>query len=125
MKGFFTQVKTNLVFVLLALCFLAWLGRDIYHLIVEVVQSLNAAETRADFLEATNALLLHLLAGTLILPFITVVGGMGIRLLDEKPEQHPTVPADTHDKAVDQLAAALNHRMDKTADALKRMEDTK
>ena len=89
-------IKPNLMAVIAALLVMAWLCRGLYSNIIEVMGALQGAETRTDYLEATNTLLLHLLGGALFMPIITALATMGVKLLDEKPDR-PTVPADSHE----------------------------
>lgn len=107
------RLKPNLIIVIGALVALAFIGRDLYGSIIDAMSALTSAETPVASLEAMNTLLLHLLGATLLVPIVTTLGGMGIKLLDEKPEHQRTVPAETHERLVDKIEAADRAAVDR------------
>ena len=115
-------LKPNLLAVLLALCWLAWLGKDLYDGIIGAMQALtNAPESPTAHLEAMNTLLLHLVGASVFMPIIAGLVAFGVKLLDEKPEPQPTVPATTHEAALRRLGTGVT-MPSQAVDALKGAE---
>ena len=121
LKGTMNPIKPNLLMVIVAMLIMAWIGYKIYENMFGALAALSGvvsddagqtvAAATGNVKDKMIQVLLHILAGTLILPIITVLGGMGIKLLDEKPGR--TVPAETHELLMNQIESkdALMMRM--------------
>ena len=104
MKKVLELVKPNFVVVVVALCFMGYLVFELYDNIAEIFKGMAEAETTDKMWESMATLFGHLLVGSLIMPIVTGFVAMGIKLLDEKPENGQTMPVTAHEKSMEMLA---------------------
>ena len=115
------RFKPNLALVLVALLCMAWISKELYAGALDIIPQVLGTAAAEDAPEGGSTLagdiaagdvkgaliqlLLHIIGGQLLLPIVAGLVAMGVKLLDEKPADKPTVPASTHEHTTGLLMA--------------------
>ena len=125
MKLEMSPIKPNLWVIIAALCFIAWLGKGLYHMVAQVLEGFNENATQTETLKSVVQLLTLLVGFHFFMPIITALGGMGVKLLSEGEEnKEPQMPVSAHEKTLEVISHnnSLNEVKDTLAKAKEQLE---
>lgn len=111
-----SPIKPNFLCCLFALLIVGLLAMWLYSSVTDTLKELMTAETVGEAQRAALALMGHVVGGgSLLVPVVSGIVAWGIKLLDERPEPGPTVPADMHGEIVKTMLADGRRIADETA----------
>ena len=97
-------VKPNFLACVAGLLIVGFMALWLYSRVTELLGQLSAAATVGEAQQAAFGLLGHVVGGgSLLVPVVSGLVAWGIKLLDEKPEPGPTVPADVHGRVIEMV----------------------
>ena len=99
-------VKPNFLACVVGLLLTALMGMWLYSRVTKLLGELAGASTVGEAQQSAFSLVAHIVGGgSVLVPVVAGLVAWGIKLLDEKPEPGPTVPADVHGRIVELILA--------------------
>ena len=103
------KIRINLWFIVVAMFMVAEKEIEFFEGINNAHYEAIDADTPLARIEADNKYTHNIIGATAFGILFTLLGGIAIRLVDEKPQPGPTVPLEVHQRALDLMD---NHRSD-------------
>lgn len=108
-------IKPNFLCCLFGLLLVGLLAMWLYSSVTDTLKALMTAATVGEAQRAALSLMGHVVGGgSLLVPVVSGIVAWGIKLLDERPEPGPTVPADMHRQVIELVLADGRQVVDQT-----------